>query len=166
MDLAHVNTPGVIDACRVSDAPVLCTHTGIKGVYDNPRNITDAEIDAIADTGGVIGIILAPVFLGGSLRADTELVLDHYEYVIDRVGVDHVAIGSDYDGWIPTIPSDHRDCRGIQNVVEGLAARGYDDEQLEQIVRGNVLRVMRRVEARAQPPSGGPVTAVKQPVEG
>lgn len=166
VDLAHVNTPGVLDACRISDAPVLCTHTGVKGVYDNPRNITDAEIDAIADTGGVIGIILAPVFLGGSLRADTELVLDHYEYVIDRVGVEHVAIGSDYDGWIPTIPSDHRDCRGIQNVIDGLAARGLDDEQLHQIVRGNVLRVMRQVEARATIPSGGQPTAVKQPVEG
>ena len=147
VDVAHVNTPGVIEACRTSNAPVLCTHTGVDGVYDDARNISDAEIDAIASTGGVIGIILAPIFLAGRLRADTDVVLDHYEYVIDRVGIEHVAIGSDYDGWVPTIPGDQRDCRDLVGVVDGLRHRGYGESALQKLVCDNVLRVFDDVEA-------------------
>lgn len=150
VDVAHVNTPGVIEACRTSRAPVLCTHTGVKGVYDDSRNITDAEIDAIADTGGAIGIIMAPVFLADGLRADSEVVLDHYEHVIDRVGIEHVVIGSDYDGWIPTIPSDQRDCRDIDRIVEGLRRRGYSEDDLEKLTWSNVVRVFRQVGSAAE----------------
>ena len=150
VDLAHVNTPGVLDACEESDAPVFCTHTGVMGVWENPRNITDAEIDAIAETGGVIGIIFAPVFLAGKLRADSEVALDHLEYVIDRVGVDHAALGSDYDGWLPTILSDHRDCRDMSKMIDGLRRRGYGGEDLEKIVFRNALRVLREVEERRE----------------
>lgn len=147
VDVAHVNTPGVLEACRTSSAPVLCTHTGVRGVHDDARNITDAEIDAIAETGGVIGIVCAPVFLAGRLKASTEVVLDHYEYVADRVGVEHLAVGTDYDGWIPSIPSDQRDCRDVAAIAEGLAERGWSDEEIEGVVAGNVLRVFREVEA-------------------
>ena len=149
VDVAHVNTPGVIEACQTSRAPVFCTHTGVRGVHDDSRNITDAELDAIAETGGVVGIILAPVFLAGKLRADTEVALDHYEYVIDRVGIDHVAIGSDYDGWLPTILSDHRDCRDIHRLVDGLRSRGYGDDAIEGLVAGNALRAFRDVDRQA-----------------
>ena len=146
VDLAHVNTPGVLDACEVTEAPVFCTHTGVKGVWDNPRNITDGEIEAIAATGGVIGVIFAPLFLAGKWRADTGVALDHLEYVIDRVGIEHAAIGSDYDGWLPTILSDHRDCRDIKRVTDGLRRRGYSDEEIDRIRFGNALRVMKEVE--------------------
>ena len=122
VNLAHVNTPGVLEACAVASRAVLCTHTGVKGVHDHARNITDEEIDAIAETDGVIGVMFAPVFLAGKLRADTGCVVDHIEYIIDRVGMRHVALGSDYDGWLPTIPSDHRDCRDIVKVTDELAA--------------------------------------------
>ncbi len=120
----------------------MCTHTGVKGVHDHARNITDAEIDAIAETDGVIGIMFAPVFLAGKLRADTTWVVDHIEYVIDRVGLRHVAIGSDYDGWLPTIMSDHRDCRDIHLVCEELARRGHADEDIGRIMAGNALEVL------------------------
>ncbi len=149
VDLAHVNTPGVLDACDVSQAPVLCTHTGVKGVWDNPRNITDAEIDAIAETGGVIGIIFAPLYLTGKWRVDTQAAMEHFDYIIERVGVDHVAIGSDYDGWLPTILSDHRDCRDMYRVVEGLRRRGLGDGALEKVISGNALRVFQQVETTA-----------------
>ncbi len=155
VDLAHVNTPGVLDACEVSRAPLFCTHTGVKGVWDNPRNITDAEIDAIATTGGVMGIIFAPLYLAGKWRADTEVALDHLDYIVDRVGVEHVAIGSDYDGWLPTILSDHRDCRDMVRVVDGLRRRGYDHSDLDKIVSGNSLRVMRQIKAAATSAENG-----------
>jgi membrane dipeptidase len=147
VDLAHVNTPGVLEACQITDAPVLCTHTGVAGVHNHDRNITDAEIDAIAETGGVIGIIFAPAYLTGKLRASTECVLDHIDYVADRAGVEHVAIGSDYDGWIPSIPSDQRDCRDIEKVYEGLRHRGYGPAKIDKIARRNVERVLENVGA-------------------
>ncbi len=161
VDLAHVNTPGVLEACEVSDVPVFCTHTGVKGVFDSPRNITDAEIDAIADTGGVIAIIFAPLYLAGKWRVDTEVALDHYEYVIDRVGIDHVAVGSDYDGWLPTILSDHRDCRDVGRVVEGLRRRGYGDEELEKVAYANALRAFRDVEEAARESVSSPPRGIR-----
>ena len=141
VDLAHVNTPGVLDACQASDKPVFCTHTAARALYETPRNITDDEIDAIAATGGVMGIIFAPVYLCGKLRADTEVALDHLEYMAERAGVDHVAIGSDYDGWLPTILSDHRDCRDIVRLSEGLRRRGWSEENIRKVKRENALRV-------------------------
>ena len=145
IDLAHVNTPGVLEACALTEVPLFCTHTGVKGVHDHARNISDGEIDAIAKTGGVIGIIFGPLFLSGKLRASTEIALDHLEYVVRRVGVEHVALGSDYDGWLPTILSDHRDCRDILRLVDGLVERGYSLEEVEMIKGGNALRVFKAV---------------------
>ncbi|MFW5966133.1 MAG: dipeptidase [Persicimonas sp.] len=142
VDLAHVNTPGVLEACERAGRPVLCTHTGVKGVHDHRRNISDAEIEAIADTGGVIGVIFAPIFLAGKLRASTEIVVDHIEYLVERVGGRHVALGSDYDGWLPSIPRDQHDCRDIHRVAELLYARGYPEELVERIFWRNALEVL------------------------
>lgn len=145
VDLAHVNTPGVLDACAVSQRPVFCTHTGAKALNDHPRNISDAEIDAIAKTGGVMGIIFAPVFLAGRYRASTACALDHLDYIVERVGLEHVALGSDYDGWLPTILREHRDCRDISYVVQGLRQRGYDEEAVKKITGGNARRVFEEI---------------------
>lgn len=142
VDLAHVNTPGVLEACEVATRPVMCTHTGVKGCHESPRNLSDAEIDAIAETGGVIGIIFAPVFLAGRLRADSAVVADHIEYVAERVGVEHVAIGSDYDGWIPSIPSDQKDCRDVHRVADVLADRGWGDSELSRLLGDNAAEVL------------------------
>lgn len=150
VDLAHVNTPGTLQAAKLSSAPVFCTHTGVKGVYDHPRNISDAEIDGIAETGGVIGVIFAPIYLAGKLFADSEVALDHLDYIVERVGVDHVALGSDYDGWLPTILSDHRDCRDIFRILEGLKARGYTEEEIEKITALNAFRVLQCVAEKGQ----------------
>lgn len=149
VDLAHLNTPSALDACAVAKAPVLCTHTGVKAVHNHARNISDEEIDAIAETGGVIGLIFAPLFLGGKLRLSTDEALRHLDHAVKRVGVDHVAIGSDYDGWLPTILSDHRDCRDVSRVILGLQERGYSAEEIEKIAWKNALRVFEGVEAAA-----------------
>ncbi len=142
VDLAHVNTPGVLDACSIAEHPVICSHTGVRGVHDSARNITDDEIDAIAETGGVIAIIFAPKFLTGNLVAPSAAVADHIEYVADRVGLEHVAIGSDYDGWIPSIPSDQRDCRDIDQVFSELERRGWETDDLVALRSGNALEVL------------------------
>jgi len=148
VDLAHVNTPGLLEACQITEAPVLCTHTGVKAVHDHRRNISDAEIDAIAATGGAIGIIFAPIFLAGQRRADSTVVARHIDHVVQRVGIAHVAWGSDYDGWVP-IPIDQRDCTDSVRVTHALRGMGYDDQALAAVLRGNVLRVFEASQAQA-----------------
>ncbi|RAL24879.1 hypothetical protein DL240_01330 [Lujinxingia litoralis] len=145
VDLAHVNDPGVLDACAASHSPVFCTHTGARGLYEHPRNISDAAIDAIAATGGVMGVIFAPGYLCGSWRATSEVALDHLDYFVERVGVEHVALGSDYDGWLPAILADHRDCRDVGKMVEGMRQRGYSAADIEKITEGNAQRVFSEV---------------------
>lgn len=142
VDLAHVNMPGVLGACAVATRPVLCTHTGVKGVHDVARNISDEAIDAIAELDGVIGIIFSPNFLAGTMRADSNCVVDHIEYVVDRVGPRHIALGSDYDGWLPAIPSDMRDCRDIGVVADLLRSRGHGEELIERIYFRNAEELL------------------------
>ncbi len=141
VDVAHVNTPGVLDVCKMATKPILCTHTGVKGVHDHARNISDEEIDGIKESNGVMGIIFAPMFLAGTRHVSSEVVLDHIEYVIDRAGIEHVGIGSDFDGWVP-IPNDMRDCTDIVIIQQGLAKRGYDEDQIAGIMGENVFELL------------------------
>lgn len=92
-----------------------------------------------------MGLIFAPLYLAGKLRLRTVDALAHLDYIVQRVGIEHVALGSDYDGWLPTILSDHRDCRDMIRVTEGLYQRGYSAEAIEKITRTNALRVFREV---------------------
>lgn len=150
IDVAHVNGPGVLDACATSRAPILATHTCARGVYPSPRGIGDAQIDAIAETGGVMGVIFSPRFLSGKRKATTHLIADHIDYIVQRVGVDHVGFGSDYDGWLDAIPSDQRDCRDSRKLTDILLDRGYSSNDIYKMYRGNTLRVLRAVEQHAR----------------
>jgi len=147
-DVAHVNNPGVLDICNVARSPLLCTHTGVKGVCDVARNISDDAIDGIAATGGAIGVMFSPGFLARRMVADSTAAADHVDYIVQRVGIDHVALGSDYDGWLATILSDHKDCRDIVKVTDVLLKRGYTDEDLGKILMGNAARVLKEVWSR------------------
>lgn len=149
VDVAHVNGPGVLHACRISKVPVLCTHTGVRALFNTGRNLGDAQIDAIAATGGVIGIIFGPMFLNGAIRGTTEDIADHIDYVVRRVGVDHVGFGTDYDGWMFSIPKDQRDCRDSIKLTKILLQRGYSENDIYKMYRGNTLRVLQAVEAHA-----------------
>lgn len=144
VDVAHVNTPGVLHACEVTRAPLFCTHTGVKAVKNARRNISDEEISAIAELGGVIGIMCAPNFLAPKLRSPSSVMIDHIDHIVERVGVAHVALGSDFDGWIPLF-SDQRDCRDIVKLTDGLLRRGYSETDVTAFLRGNVVRLLNAV---------------------
>lgn len=143
VDVAHLNQRCAIEAAEASAAPVFATHSGAQRIHPHPRLLSDAALDAIAEKGGVIGVIFSPDFLAGRRRAGTEVVVDHIEAIADRVGPEHVALGSDYDGWLPAIPSDQRDCRDIRNVAAELLRRGHPDDQVRGILCENAERVMR-----------------------
>ncbi len=144
VDLAHVNPRTFWDAVEVHDKtqPLLATHTGVNGVKKHWRNLDDDQLKAIADTGGVIGIIFSQAFLkvrGGP--RDSGMVVDHMEHVIDVVGEDHVAVGSDYDGAIVP-PPDLRSGTNYVRLVAAMLARGWSAERVEKVLGGNALRVL------------------------
>ena len=145
VDAAHVNRPGVLEICDLSTAPVIASHTMAVSIHENDRGLTDEGIRAIAGTGGVIGIIFAPNFLRGRLNASTDAVVDHALHVAELVGTEHLAIGSDFDGWVPAIPNDIRDCRDLCLVTEKLLDRGMSEDDVAGVLGGNFLRVLREV---------------------
>ncbi|MCA9562546.1 MAG: membrane dipeptidase [Myxococcales bacterium] len=145
VDVAHVNEPGVLDAARASQAPVIATHTCAKGVHHHARGITDEGFKAIAETGGVAGVIFSPGFLKGKLNASLDAVVEHAKYIADLVGPEHLALGTDFDGWIPTIPNDIRDCRDMPAYSQRLMDAGFSRDEVAGLMGGNLMRVIREV---------------------
>jgi membrane dipeptidase len=137
VDLAHVNRKGFFDAVARKPGPLFVTHTGVAGVKQHWRNIDDEQIRAVADSGGAVGIIFAPRFIGGHLEG----VVDHLLHVIKVAGDGAVALGSDWDGFIR--PCDGlADASELPNITEALLRRGLSPESIHKLLGGNVLRVL------------------------
>jgi membrane dipeptidase len=142
VDLAHISRPGFFDALAVHDPsqPALVTHTGLAGVYEHWRNITDEQLRAVADTGGTVGVMLHAPFLGRR-RVSVSTVVDHIAHVVDTVGDDHASIGTDFDGAI-TPPRDLPGTWALPRLVQEMLDRGWSDERVRKILGGNALRVI------------------------
>jgi membrane dipeptidase len=143
VDLAHLNRPGFWDALAAHEpaTPAIVSHTGVRGVHNVWRNLDDAQVRAVADTGGVVGIMYHSGFLGeGSAAA----VVRHLEHVVDVGGEDCAALGSDWDGLIVT-PRDMRTVTELPVLVRAMRARGFSDARVRKIVGANYLRVVEAV---------------------
>jgi membrane dipeptidase len=140
VDLAHINGRGFWDALAAHDRsmPAIVSHTGVRGVHDVWRNIDDAQVRAIADTGGVVGVMYHSGFLGES---SAEAVVRHLEHVVKVGGEDCAALGSDWDGLIVP-PRDMRTVAEFPVLVRAMRARGFTDERVRKIVGANYLRVV------------------------
>ncbi len=139
VDLAHVNKRGMIDACRVARKPPIVSHTGVLGAFDHWRNIDDEQLRAVADKGGVVGVIFCPRYVGGD---GLEPVVKHLRHIVDVVGEDAAALGSDWDGFIiPTGPL--KDPRGLPHLADALLASGMSRSAVAKIMQQNALRVLR-----------------------
>ena len=137
VDLAHINRRGFFDAVQRRPGPLLVSHTGVAGVKEHWRNIDDEQVKAVADSGGVVGIIFAPRFIGGHLDA----VVDHLLHVIRIGGDGAVALGSDWDGFIK--PCDGlEDAARLPNLTEALLRRGIAVDTIHRLLGGNALRVL------------------------
>jgi membrane dipeptidase len=143
LDLAHLNVRGFFDVARLSDAPLVVTHTAAHAVCPMSRCVTDEQLDAVAASGGVVGVAFDVTMLVGYLEpaAPLESILDHVDHMVERMGIDHVAFGSDFDG--ATVPDSVGDVGAYPRLLDGLRARGYDDEALAKIAHANWLRVLR-----------------------
>ncbi|NNG02003.1 MAG: membrane dipeptidase [Desulfobacteraceae bacterium] len=144
VDLSHLNEPGFWDVEKISTKPLVATHSCVYALCPNPRNLTDKQLDAVAASGGVVGINFCVSFLrkDGKNEANTPLsvMVDHFKYVADRIGVEHVAIGSDFDGAL--IPDPIKDVAGLPCLLTALADAGFGPEELAKIAHENWLRVL------------------------
>jgi membrane dipeptidase len=138
VDLSHINKRGFLDACEVATKPPIVSHTGVLGAFEHWRNIDDEQLRAVADRGGVVGVIFCPRFVGGD---GLEPVVRHLKHIVDVVGEDVPALGSDWDGFIvPTAPL--KDPRGLPLLTDALLAAGFSGTAVAKILRRNALRVL------------------------
>jgi membrane dipeptidase len=138
VDLAHINRRGFLDACQMAARPLIVSHTGVTGANQHWRNIDDEQIRAVATTGGVVGIIFCPRFLGGDGIDD---VVRHLHHVIDVAGEDTPALGSDWDGMIVPTP-DLRDAAHLPLLTDAMLRAGFSEAVIGKILRGNARRVL------------------------
>ncbi len=144
LDLAHLHPTAFWQALAIHNKqhPVLVTHTGVSGVYPHWRNLDDAQLRAIADTGGVIGIMYHCPYLGRPFwNVSVKTIANHIDHAINIAGEDHVALGSDWDGAIIT-PKDMRTCLELPRLVEELLTRGHPPERIQKILGENFLRAV------------------------
>ena len=144
VDLSHMNEAGFWDVARLEPGPLVATHSAAHALCPASRNLTDEQLDAIGCTGGVVGIVFACSFLrpDGADAEDTplELIARHARYVAERIGVQHLALGSDFDG--TTIPRALGDAAGMPHVLDALSDVGFSAAELEAIAWRNWRRVL------------------------
>lgn len=146
IDLSHITETGFWDVEKTSDQPLIASHSNVHAITPVARNLTDKQLDAIKASNGLVGLNFAVTMLreDGRDNADTPMsdMVRHVDHLVGRLGIDGVAIGSDYDG--ATIPAAIADAAGLQNLVAALSDAGYGDGDLDKICRGNWMRVLRQ----------------------
>ncbi|MEP7453097.1 dipeptidase [Phyllobacterium sp. SB3] len=144
IDLAHITEKGFWDVARLSDQPLVASHSNVHALTPVARNVTDKQFDAIRESKGVVGLNYAVAMLRPDARenADTPLtdMVRHIDYMVNRMGIDCVALGSDFDG--AKIPGEIADASGNQKLVGALREAGYSEDELAKICRKNWLRVL------------------------
>lgn len=150
VDVSHVSRQTMLDATALSRVPVIASHSGVKAVFDHPRNLDDEQLLALRQNGGVVQLVAFDVYLkqgGGATLSD---FVDHIDHAVQLIGIDHVGISSDFGGG-----------GGIQgwsnagetlNVTLELVRRGYSEEDIGKIWGGNTLRILEAAEKAASWP--------------
>ena len=146
LDLSHLNEQGFWDVAALSDAPLVATHSNVHAICPSTRNLTDRQLDAIRESEGLVGLNFAVYDLREDSRKEPDTSLDimvrHIDYLVERLGIDGVALGSDFDGTL--IPSAIGDAAGLPKLVDVLRLHGYDDAALRKIAFENWLRILRK----------------------
>lgn len=144
IDVSHTGIKTIQDILAITKNPIIASHSGVRALRNHFRNLYDDQIVAIASTGGVIGVVFYPSFLApANARVDINTVIGHIDYIVNLVGIDHVAIGSDFDG-IGTTPIGLENTSRFPNLTLALLQHGYTRAQVEKILGGNFLRVFKQ----------------------
>ncbi len=145
IDVAHLHLAGFKDLIRIARRPIVTSHTGLCRFLERPRNVTDWQVKKIAETGGVIAIdYLTEHLTGGPEPAGVKDVVDNIEAVAEMVGIDHAALGSDFDGY-NSVTTGLEDVTGVPNITRELVKRGWGEREVKKVLGGNYMRVLKQV---------------------
>ena len=148
VDLSHAHEKSFWDALDISATPIVCSHSSCRALCDHPRNLTDSQMKALADKGGVCQITIYHGFLRSDGEATVRDVLEHLDHAVKVMGIDHVGIGTDFDG--------DGGVRGMAssadfvNFTRMLMAKRYNEKDIQAILGGNFLRVMADIQKKRQ----------------
>jgi len=145
IDVSHLAESGFWEVLSLSKQPITATHSCCNALYQHPRNLTDAQLQALAEKQGIVGINFYPYFLGENPYDITiDHVLKHLEHAVNVAGIDHVGLGSDFDG-IELTPQGLSDISYLPCLIDRLAQLGWKEEEIKKVMGGNFLRVLQQV---------------------
>lgn len=146
VDLSHAAESSFYQAIEASSTPIVCSHSSARALCDHPRNLTDDQLRALAASGGVVQTCLYDGFLRKEGGATIDDAIRHIRHMVDVAGIDHVGIGTDFDGDGGIIGC--ADASEVINLTRRLQTEGFSDPDIEKLWGGNFLRVMRLVQGR------------------
>jgi len=144
IDLSHISKTGFWDVLECTSAPVIVSHSNAQRLCAHRRNLTDKQIMAVKDNGGVIGINLYPEFLNNSKEATIKDIINHIEYIASLAGPDHIGLGADFDG-VESLPEGINGVQDIIKIIDELSKLNYSSQDIEKFAGGNFLRVIKEV---------------------
>jgi membrane dipeptidase len=148
IDVSHMNEKTFTDTLAVSNTPVIASHSGASGVRPHVRNLTDEQLRAISENGGVVQInFWRSAVANPGETANLSRLVDHIDHVVRLIGADHVGLGSDFDG--APMPAGMENASKLPDLTKELVRRGYHSQDIKKILGGNTLRVLRDAERHA-----------------
>lgn len=151
VDISHVTADAMRDVLETSAAPVIFSHSSARAIRDVERNVPDDVLSMLPSNGGVVMVNFYSDFLvpeGAERPGTVSTIADHIDHIVAVAGIDHVGVGSDFDG-IDEAPIGMEDVSMLPNLTAELVRRGYSDEAVKKVLGGNLLRAMRQAEAVA-----------------
>ena len=147
LDVSHLNERGFWDIAVISTAPIVATHACAHTICRSTRNLTDRQLDAVRESDGVVGFNFSVCDVRPDAHLDPDIpinaVTEHLSYLVERMGEDHVALGSDFDGAVMPLPI--KDASHLPNLIQSLRAHGFDDATVRKIAFDNWMRVFRLI---------------------
>ncbi len=148
VDISHISDEAVWDVLAITTAPIIASHSNARALFDHPRNLSDDLLDAIAENGGVVQVNLLYVSPNdpdtGERISTVSDVVDHIDHIVEVAGIDHVGIGTDFDGG--GVVEGCEDVSKLEAITLELVKRGYTKNEIRKIWSGNFMRIFREVE--------------------
>ena len=150
IDISHPSKEAIRQMIEFSKAPVIASHSSARGLRDHPRNLDDEQLNWVKNNGGVVQTTALGAFLTDRKDPPPNMddFMDHIDYMVEKIGIDHVGISSDFDGGGGIVGWE--DASETMNVTDALRERGYSEQEIQKLWGGNLLRVLDKVQEVAK----------------